>query len=78
MARRASRTPPGLWIATLIAVAPVSPLLRSPRREGAVILARNISTALGVCRLEAVQQTLVSPATEDLSEITKNDVGAEV
>jgi len=43
------------------AMAPLSPLLRSPNRESGVALPRNISTRTGVCRVEAVRKTVVSP-----------------
>src|ERR1700674_2151229 len=40
---------------------PVSPLLGSPNRENGANLPRNISTRMGVCRVEAVGLTSVSP-----------------
>jgi hypothetical protein len=54
MSNRASRAQVG-------DAAPLGPLLQSPDREGGVTLQRNISTRKGVCRVEAVSETFVSP-----------------
>jgi len=45
---------------------PISPLLCGPNRESGVVLPRNISTRMGVCRVEAVGLISVSPR-KDLS-----------
>ena len=59
-------------------VAPLSPLLRSPNRESGVALPRNISTRTGVCRVEAVRKTVVSPRAWIVLRSTRARFAAEI